>query len=81
MQDRLWMAACWVVQFRRVIVPVQSSRILDRTLIYTAVTRATEQVVLVGDPDVLRRAVEALPSASRRQTGFISWIGKFPQLT
>lgn len=43
-------------RFRRVIVPVQASRILDRTLIYTAVTRATDQVVLVGAGDVLRRA-------------------------
>lgn len=40
-------------QFQRVIVPVQRSRILDRTLIYTAVTKATDQVVLIGDAGVL----------------------------
>lgn len=56
-------------QFKRVIVPVQRSRILDRTLIYTAITRATDQVVLVGNVDVLAKAVQDLPSASRRRTG------------
>ena len=56
-------------QFRRVIVPVFSSRLLDRTLIYTALTRATEQIVLVGDLNALRRAVEAPPAPRRRNHG------------
>lgn len=55
--------------FRRVIIPVGKSRLLDRSLIYTAVTRGIETVVLVGDMDLLRAAVEAPPRASiRRQT-------------
>ena len=55
--------------FRRVIVPIARSRLLDRSLIYTAVTRGIETVVLVGDMDLLRAAVEAPPRASvRRQT-------------
>ena len=45
-------------QWPLVIVPVYRSRILDRTLIYTAATRASEQVVLVGDRDVFKSAVE-----------------------
>ena len=56
---------------RQVIVPAQHSRILDRTLIYTAVTRATEHVVLIGDAGVLAKAVQDLPSASRRRTGLL----------
>ncbi|WP_127752629.1 AAA family ATPase [Devosia sp. 1566] len=56
-------------QFRRVIVPIQRSRVLDRTLVYTAVTRATEQVMLVGDLPVLQEAIMAPPMASRRETG------------
>lgn len=32
-------------------MPVFAARILDHTLVYTAVTRATEQVVLVGAAD------------------------------
>lgn len=35
-------------QFKRVIVVVKDCRILDRHLLYTAVTRATEQVVVIG---------------------------------
>jgi exodeoxyribonuclease V alpha subunit len=55
--------------FRKVVVPFAASRILDRALIYTAVTRAVETVVLVGDPAVLRSAVEAEPKAlARRHT-------------
>lgn len=57
-------------QFRTVVVPVCSSRILDRSLIYTALTRATERVVLVGRESVLAKAVEQMAAADRRQTGF-----------
>lgn len=54
-------------QFRRVIIPVTRSRLLDRTLLYTAVTRAETQVILVGDLAAAKAAVEAPPHASRRQ--------------
>jgi exodeoxyribonuclease V alpha subunit len=57
-------------QFRRVLIPVFPSRILDRTLIYTAVTRATEQVVLVGDIRAAGAAVEARPRPEQRVVGF-----------
>jgi exodeoxyribonuclease V alpha subunit len=56
-------------QFRRVIVPVFKNRLLERTLIYTALTRATEQVVFIGDADALRQAVEAPPAPHRRKHG------------
>lgn len=56
-------------QFRRVIIPVFTSRLLDRTLIYTALTRATEQVVLLGDAEALRLAVEAPPAPHLRMHG------------
>lgn len=55
-------------QFEVVVVPVSASRILDRTLIYTALTRATRRVVLVGDPSVIRDAIRRPPQASRRST-------------
>jgi exodeoxyribonuclease V alpha subunit len=54
-------------QFTRVLVPVFAARNLDRTMLYTAITRAKSQVVLVGDLGIARRAVEALPHAARRQ--------------
>lgn len=57
-------------QFKRVIVPVVRSRLLDRTLIYTALTRAVEQVVFVGDQDAFEAAVTAPPRSHERQVGF-----------
>lgn len=54
-------------QFPRVLVPIYAARNLDRTMLYTAVTRARVQIILVGDVEVARRAVEAPPHASHRQ--------------
>ena len=56
-------------QWPRVIVPVFPSRLLDRTLLYTAITRATEQVVLVGDAKALATAIKDAPKASLRSVG------------
>jgi exodeoxyribonuclease V alpha subunit len=57
-------------QFKRVVVPVTKSRLLDRTLIYTALTRGIEQVILVGDKRELCMAIETPPPSSTRQIGF-----------
>ncbi len=46
-------------QFKRVIMPAVTSRLLDRTLIYTALTRGMEQVVFIGDRDAFNAAVIA----------------------
>jgi exodeoxyribonuclease V alpha subunit len=54
-------------QWKRVIVPVAATRMLDRTLLYTAMTRAQEQVLLLGDVDAARQAVLAEPRANHRQ--------------
>lgn len=53
-------------QFKRVIVPIRTSRLLDQTLIYTAVTRGVDQVVLVGDLEAANAAIKALATAARR---------------
>ena len=57
-------------QFSRVIVPVVGSRLLDRQLLYTALTRATRQVVFVGDQDAFAAAIKAVPRAQERMVGF-----------
>lgn len=54
-------------QWPRIVVPVTESRMLDRTLLYTAITRAQKQVLLVGDVGAARRAVAAPPRASERR--------------
>lgn len=56
-------------QWPIVVVPVFPSRILDRTLVYIAITRATRQIVLVGQHEALRRAVERPSSAGARSVG------------
>lgn len=50
-------------------MPVTPTRLLDRSLVYTAITRAREQAVLVGDRRAFARAVQAATSANRRFTG------------
>jgi exodeoxyribonuclease V alpha subunit len=64
-------------QFKRVIVPICKSRLLDRTLIYTAITRGVDQVVLIGDLAAAKSAVEALPHAWLRQIGFKSIMSNY----
>lgn len=63
-------------QWPRVIVPLTGHRLLDRTLVYTAVTRAQWQVLLVGDETAARAAVEGPPRAQMRQVALdLSLIG------
>ena len=57
-------------QFKRVIVPIAKTRLLDRTLIYTALTRGVEQAVFVGDRSAFNAAVTAPPHSHERQVGF-----------
>lgn len=58
-------------QFRKVAIPITKSRLLDRTMIYTALTRGIEQVVFVGDKCAFEEAVRKPPSASSREVKFI----------
>jgi len=55
------------LQWPRIIVPITDSRLLDRTLLYTAITRAQIQVLLVGNMEAARRAVLAPPKAHTRK--------------
>ena len=64
-------------QWPRVIVVLTGSRMLDRTLIYTAMTRAERQVILVGDPAVARRAVESPPRSTGRMVGLDSILREY----
>lgn len=56
----------WVVVF----VHSTHTRMLDRSLLYTAVTRAKKGVVIVGDRVGLERAVRSVDSA-KRNTGLV----------
>ena len=61
-------------QFRRVIIPVRKSRILDRTFVYTAATRAQLQVVFVGDMEAVEKAIALPPKAFSRQVGLRAFL-------
>jgi exodeoxyribonuclease V alpha subunit len=56
-------------QWKRVVVVLTGSRMLDRTLVYTAITRAQTQVLIVGDEVAARNAVESLPRSELRTVG------------
>jgi len=50
-------------EFPAVIVPVlNGNRMLDRNLLYTAITRAKNLCVLVGHRDAIERAVQTVPT-------------------
>lgn len=53
--------------FKRIIVPITKSRLLDRTLLYTAITRAEQQVILVGDWKAAKQAAIEPPHAESRR--------------
>lgn len=61
--------------FRRVVIPIQKTRLLDRSLVYTAITRATDLAVMVGDSEVLRQALERDAHAERRETALGALLG------
>lgn len=54
--------------FRKVIMPIQKTRLLDRSLVYTAITRATDLAVMVGAGETLQQALEKVAHAERRET-------------
>ncbi|MDG1340224.1 MAG: AAA family ATPase [Paracoccaceae bacterium] len=57
-------------QWPAVIIPTFPSKIVDRSLIYTALTRAQEQVHFLGSLNAMQRAIERPAAADVRKTGF-----------
>lgn len=55
-------------QFETVIVPITRSRILDRTLVYTALTRAQKRGIIVGNRQTIDNVVQKETTASKRKT-------------
>ncbi len=53
-------------QFNTVVVPIRASRLLDQAMIYTAVTRGIQQVVLIGDLDATVAAIRRPANATSR---------------
>lgn len=57
-------------QFKRVAVVVSRGKLLDHSLVYTALTRGIEQVVFLGDREAFAEAVTSPPLAQRRDVAF-----------
>ncbi|MGE4544055.1 MAG: AAA family ATPase [Pedobacter sp.] len=57
-------------EFDRIIIPVFDYGHLDRSLIYTAITRARVQVVLIGNRSHFDSAVKRSPRADMLNVGF-----------
>lgn len=55
-------------QFPRVIVLLREGRTMDRSWIYTALTRAELEVHIIGSPDVFMKVIEAPSKAFNRKT-------------
>jgi exodeoxyribonuclease V alpha subunit len=55
-------------QFDRIIIPIRRNRLLDNALLYTAITRGVQQVVVVGDLRAAEEAICAASKASKRVT-------------
>lgn len=61
-------------EFHSVILPVYKSILFDRTLIYTAVTRAIKNVILIGDITIAKKAVLMEPKAINRVVGLTAFV-------
>jgi exodeoxyribonuclease V alpha subunit len=59
-------------QTARIVVPIYESRLLDPAWLYTAVTRAERQAILVGDLTVLNSALRRPWTSEKRQVG-LAW--------
>ncbi|MDN3632571.1 AAA family ATPase [Vibrio lentus] len=60
-------------QFRHVIFVAVDGQSLDRTLVYTAITRASHHAVVMGDINAVNKAISRPPSAANRLVG----LGQF----
>lgn len=52
-----------------VIIPVFTSPLLDRTLLYSAITRASQRVVLIGDIETFYGTIRKKPKLAARRSG------------
>ena len=57
-------------QAKRVIIPITDTDLIEPTWLYTAVTRAESQCVLIGEKQHLVEALNRIPAYQKRNVGF-----------
>ena len=55
-------------QLKRVVVAINSSRMIDRAWIYTAITRSEVELHLVGQKQIIEKAIIKISSQYLRKT-------------
>lgn len=65
-------------QFRRVIVPIASSKMVDKNWLYTAITRAEVELHLVGNKALLHKVINRQGSVHKRQTHLAKLLSSSP---
>ena len=63
-------------QWRRVIVALDKGRLLDRSLVYTGITRAQKEVTMIGQRALIERAIKEPKVADRRNVALDKWLHK-----
>lgn len=53
-------------QFEEVVIPIVKSRNFDRSMLYTAVTRAKKRVTFVGERSLVQQVIQRVSVESRR---------------
>lgn len=61
-------------QFKRIIITLTNTRMLDRSWLYTAITRAETHVDIVGPKELLLQAIATESKAMQRQTRLKSML-------
>ncbi len=56
-------------QAKQVVVVLENSSLVDPTWLYTAITRATSQVVIIGSKEQYRKIFDRSPAYQRRKVG------------
>ncbi|EGR1575954.1 ATP-dependent DNA helicase [Vibrio parahaemolyticus] len=67
-------------QYKRVIAVVDTSRVIDRSWVYTALTRAQVKVDIISTKEVFQKAVETQPAFEKRRT-FLWYLLNNPDFT
>lgn len=61
-------------QWPVIIVPAFRSKVMDRSMVYTALTRAQGRAIFLGDRSALRTATFDPDAVAWRRTGFARWM-------